>query len=108
MQIRNLSEVLEAFSRHSPDIGYCQGMNFIAGVALLFLSPEDAFWYVDVPMHYQTFLQNVNKFGKVLVDVYQGVIDKSLMPRQIISKYDFHARYYDRVIVQIPYFFSEV
>lgn len=29
---------------HNPSIGYCQGMNFIVGIALLFLEPEDAFW----------------------------------------------------------------
>lgn len=29
---------------YNPRIGYCQGMNFIVGIALLFLEPEDAFW----------------------------------------------------------------
>ena len=36
--------MLHAYCLHNPTIGYCQGMNFIVGIALLFLEPEDAFW----------------------------------------------------------------
>jgi len=39
-----LREVLQAFTLHRPDIGYCQGFNFIAAVFLLLLTAEDAFW----------------------------------------------------------------
>ena len=39
-----LERVLTAFCIHAPDIGYCQGFNFLAGGALLFLDEEDAFW----------------------------------------------------------------
>jgi hypothetical protein len=42
--INKLKEVLQAYCLHNPTIGYCQGMNFIVGIALLFLKPEDAFW----------------------------------------------------------------
>ncbi|CAG0926094.1 unnamed protein product, partial [Notodromas monacha] len=42
--IPRLRRVLIAFSLHRPDVGYCQGLNRIAAVALLFLSEEDAFW----------------------------------------------------------------
>lgn len=44
LQVKKLQEVLQAFTIHNPNIGYCQGMNFIAGMALLFLDKEDAFW----------------------------------------------------------------
>ena len=30
----------------NPTIGYCQGMNFIVKLALLFMDTEDAFWRV--------------------------------------------------------------
>ena len=39
-----LRRVLCAFALHNPSIGYCQSLNFIAGVMLLFLQEEDAFW----------------------------------------------------------------
>ncbi|CAH8507405.1 unnamed protein product [Dicrocoelium dendriticum] len=42
--IQKLQEVLQAYSIHNPEIGYCQGMNFLVAVALLVLHKEDAFW----------------------------------------------------------------
>ncbi|XP_067140902.1 uncharacterized protein [Centruroides vittatus] len=42
--VRKMQEVLQAFCLHNPTLGYCQGMNFLAGMSLLFLEPEDAFW----------------------------------------------------------------
>ncbi|KAK3800100.1 hypothetical protein RRG08_015066 [Elysia crispata] len=36
--------VLMCYSVHNPCIGYCQGINRIAAIALLFLTEEDAFW----------------------------------------------------------------
>ena len=40
----SLRRVLQAFALHNPDIGYCQSLNFVAGMMLLFLSEEEAFW----------------------------------------------------------------
>ncbi|CAH1785700.1 unnamed protein product [Owenia fusiformis] len=42
--IQKMQEVLLAFCMHNPTIGYCQGMNFIVGMCLLFMEPEDSFW----------------------------------------------------------------
>ncbi|VDM02739.1 unnamed protein product [Schistocephalus solidus] len=39
-----MQEVLQAFALHNPDVGYCQGMNFIVGNASLFLDKETTFW----------------------------------------------------------------
>jgi len=39
-----LRRVLRAYSYHDPDVGYCQGMNFVAGMFLTQLSEEEAFW----------------------------------------------------------------
>ncbi len=39
-----LRRVLKAYSLHDPDVGYCQGMNFIAGMLLTIVSEEEAFW----------------------------------------------------------------
>ncbi|KAL5012665.1 hypothetical protein ScPMuIL_011216 [Solemya velum] len=56
--IVDLQNVLLAFCIHNPVIGYCQGMNFIVAVALLFLDPSDAFWALVAvterffPVHY--------------------------------------------------------
>ncbi|KAK2842296.1 hypothetical protein Q5P01_012496 [Channa striata] len=42
--IQKLRNVLIAFSWRNPDIGYCQGLNRLAAIALLYLDQEDAFW----------------------------------------------------------------
>uniref|UniRef100_UPI00358FC66E uncharacterized protein isoform X2 n=1 Tax=Myxine glutinosa TaxID=7769 RepID=UPI00358FC66E len=44
---QELLHVLLAYSMHNPDVGYCQGMNQIAGLLLMFLEEEDAFWALD-------------------------------------------------------------
>ncbi|VDK36717.1 unnamed protein product [Gongylonema pulchrum] len=45
-EIQQLDQVLRAFCLHNPIIGYCQGMNFIAGTAMLLVGPEDTFWFL--------------------------------------------------------------
>lgn len=43
--VQKLNEVLLAYSRRNPDVGYCQGMNLIAANLLLIMpSAEEAFW----------------------------------------------------------------
>lgn len=37
----SLRRVLQAFAVHSPSIGYCQSLNFIAGLLLLFLNQDE-------------------------------------------------------------------
>ena len=43
-----LRRVLQAFSIHNPKIGYCQSLNFLAGLLLLFMDEEKAFWMLDI------------------------------------------------------------
>ncbi|OJD15309.1 hypothetical protein AJ78_04426 [Emergomyces pasteurianus Ep9510] len=57
--VQKLNEVLLAYSRRNPDVGYCQGMNLIAGSLLLIMpTAEDAFWILAslieniLPAHY--------------------------------------------------------
>ncbi|MCJ1307467.1 hypothetical protein MMC25_001113 [Agyrium rufum] len=44
----SLRRVLCAFAIHHPRIGYCQSLNFIAGLLLLFLPEEKAFWMLHI------------------------------------------------------------
>ncbi|CAO2817194.1 unnamed protein product [Amaranthus hypochondriacus] len=41
---RSLYNILKAYSVFDRDVGYVQGMGFIAGLLLLYMSEEDAFW----------------------------------------------------------------
>jgi hypothetical protein len=57
--VAKLRDVLLAYSRRNPEVGYCQGMNLIAA-SLLLITPtaEDAFWILTsmieniLPQHY--------------------------------------------------------
>ncbi|KAI0409027.1 RabGAP/TBC [Xylaria palmicola] len=47
--IASLRRVLYAFSIYNPRIGYCQSLNFLAGLLLLFVeSEEQAFWLLNI------------------------------------------------------------
>ncbi|CAI9098105.1 OLC1v1034688C2 [Oldenlandia corymbosa var. corymbosa] len=39
-----LRRLLVAYARHNPSVGYCQAMNFFAGLLLLMMPEENAFW----------------------------------------------------------------
>lgn len=39
--VRALRRVLQAFAIHNPSIGYCQSLNFLAGLLLLFLNEDE-------------------------------------------------------------------
>ncbi|XP_019159395.1 PREDICTED: TBC1 domain family member 8B-like isoform X1 [Ipomoea nil] len=40
----SLRRLLMAYARHNPSVGYCQAMNFFAGILLLMMPEENAFW----------------------------------------------------------------
>ena len=44
----SLRRVLRAFALHNPRIGYCQSLNFLAGLLLLFLPEEKCFWMLHI------------------------------------------------------------
>ena len=57
--VNKLNEVLLAYSRRNPQVGYCQGMNLITASLLLVMpTAEDAFWLLTtivenvLPQHY--------------------------------------------------------
>eukprot|EP00198_Chlamydomonas_reinhardtii_P012316 XP_001701653.1 RabGAP/TBC protein [Chlamydomonas reinhardtii] len=62
-----LRRVLAAYSLHNSRVGYCQGLNFVAGTLLLFLDEEDAFWCL----------------AALLQDILKGYYDVDMMGMQV-------------------------
>ena len=54
--VRALRRVLQAFAVHNPSIGYCQSLNFIAGLLLLFLNQNEEQAFVLLTMITSTHL----------------------------------------------------
>ncbi|CAD5111701.1 DgyrCDS988 [Dimorphilus gyrociliatus] len=78
-----LRNVLVAFSWHCEQIGYCQGLNRIAAIALLVLPEEDAFWcLVAIVEHilpkdyYTNVLLGAQTDQKVLRDFIMKLVPK--------------------------------
>lgn len=46
--ITALRRVLIAFAHYQPQIGYCQSLNFLAGLLLLFMNEERTFWMLVI------------------------------------------------------------
>ncbi|KAL8806920.1 MAG: hypothetical protein Q9182_001049 [Xanthomendoza sp. 2 TL-2023] len=46
--LSSLRRLLRAFAIYRPQIGYCQSLNFLAGLLLLFLPEEKAFWMLHI------------------------------------------------------------
>ncbi|XP_003702038.1 USP6 N-terminal-like protein [Megachile rotundata] len=45
---RSMFYVLAAYSMYNMEVGYCQGMSVLAGLLLLYMDEEDAFWGLSV------------------------------------------------------------
>lgn len=84
--LRSLRRVLQAFAIHNPRIGYCQSMNFLAGLLLLFMDEEKSFWMLNIITRvYLPGTHDVNLEG-ANVDLHVLMVAiKDMMP-QIWSK----------------------
>ena len=45
---QSLFNVLTAYAMYNSEVGYCQGMSGLAGVLLMYMDEEDAFWAMHV------------------------------------------------------------
>ncbi len=72
--------MLKAYSSYDPEIGYCQGMNFLAVLLLSYIpNEEDAFWalvYVLFENGWrEIFNQNSNKIACILKSIENYIRD---------------------------------
>ncbi|KAI1334969.1 TBC domain-containing protein [Xylariaceae sp. FL0016] len=75
--ISSLRRVLHAFSVYNPRIGYCQSLNFLAGLLLLFVeSEEQAFWLLNIIT--RVYLPGTHEMSLEGANVDLGVLMSSL------------------------------
>lgn len=54
----SLFNVLCAYSMYNSEVGYCQGMSGLAGVLLMYMDEEDAFWALAVLLSDKKYLMH--------------------------------------------------
>ena len=81
--ISSLRRVLVSYSWVNPEIGYCQSMNFIAALFLLFMDVEEAFRLIRItiedvlpPDYYTCGMLGVRADEKVLLELLQHRLPK--------------------------------
>jgi hypothetical protein len=74
--VKALRRVLQAFSIHVPRIGYCQSLNFLAGLLLLFMEEEKAFWMLNIIT--QVYLPGTHEVNLEGANVDLGVLMTSV------------------------------
>ncbi|OLL26269.1 GTPase-activating protein gyp3 [Neolecta irregularis DAH-3] len=70
--IQALRRVLRAFAYYCPRVGYCQSINFITGILLLFMDEERAFWMLFITT--QEYLPGVHDVNLEGANVDQAVL----------------------------------
>lgn len=72
---RALYHVLLAYGHHNPAVGYCQGMNFIAGYLLIITKDEEkSFWLMEILL------------GKILPDYYTPAMLGLKMDQEVLGE----------------------
>ncbi|KAG7483375.1 hypothetical protein JOB18_047176 [Solea senegalensis] len=97
-----LYNVLLASGYHNPTVGYCQGMNFIAGYLLIITKDEEkSFWLMDallsriLPDYYSPAMLGLKTDQEVLGElvkmkvprVWQTMVDHNVMWTLVVSRW---------------------
>ncbi|XP_035038840.2 growth hormone-regulated TBC protein 1-A [Hippoglossus stenolepis] len=97
-----LYNVLLANGHHNPTVGYCQGMNFIAGYLLIITKDEEkSFWLMDallsriLPDYYSPAMLGLKTDQEVLGElvkikipsVWQTMVDHNVMWTLVVSRW---------------------
>lgn len=52
---KSLFNVLTAYSMYNMEVGYCQGMSGVAGVLLMYMNEEEAFWALSTLLSHEKY-----------------------------------------------------
>ena len=80
-----LRRVLRAYSLYDTEVGYCQGMNFIAAMFLTFLSEEEAFYLLVVVMNEEPYKLR-ELFGEDMAGTHEVLYIAEKLMAQFLPK----------------------
>ncbi|CAJ2631128.1 unnamed protein product [Trifolium pratense] len=99
-----LRRLLTAYARHNPSVGYCQAMNFFAGLLLLLMPEENAFW---------TLMGILDDYfdGYYSEDMIESQVDQLVFEELVRERFPKLANHLDYLGVQVawvtgPWFLS--
>lgn len=78
--IDKLRRVLMAYAARNPHVGYCQGMNTVTSILLLYLNEQEAFWVLVA------LAENIlsNYYNK---DLFGTIVDQNVFCKLLSRKY---------------------
>jgi hypothetical protein len=82
----SLRRVLRAYSMYDTDVGYCQGMNFIAAMFLTFLTEEESFWLLVVVMNEEPYKIR-EMFGEDMAGTHEVLYIAEKLIEQFLPKF---------------------
>jgi len=100
---KSLYNVLRAYANHDSTVGYCQGMGFIVGLFLTYLTEEESFWLLFQYMRNERY--NMFSFyapGMSMLHLYYFQFDELIKSRY--SKLHSHLH---RINVEVPIFSTQ-
>lgn len=100
----SLRRLLLAYARHNPSVGYCQAMNFFAGLLLLLMPEENAFW---------TFVGIIDEYfdGYYAEEMIESQVDQLVFEELMRERFPKLVNHLDYLGVQVawisgPWFLS--
>ena len=98
-----LRRVLRAYSIYDTDVGYCQGMNFIAGMFITFMEEEEAFWLL-VNVMTESPCRMRGLFGEGMSEAHQVL---HVAERLILQFHPKLAKHFERQQIHITMFATQ-
>eukprot|EP00979_Chaetoceros_neogracilis_P013198 scaffold3722_cov227-Chaetoceros_neogracile.AAC.7 len=98
-----LRRVLRAYSIYDLDVGYCQGMNFIAAMFITFVEEEEAFWILVYIMN-ESPCRMRGLFGEGMTEAHQVLHVADRLINQFNPRL---ARHFDKEQIHISMFATQ-
>nr|CAH7754748.1 unnamed protein product [Callosobruchus chinensis] len=102
----SLFNVLTAYAMYNSEVGYCQGMSGLAGVLLMYMDEEDAFWAVHVLLTDPKYaMHGLYKEGFPKLTRFLAHHDRILMKLLPKIKKHFDRHGLDAILYSLKWFF---